>query len=627
MANKKGELVIDFSNISGGMNTTDPANSLRENQAQFARNVFILQRGWKRAPGFTGLSSSATIAATAKMLDIYYRTDGTDILMMVAGGKLYSVNKTTNATTELYNLTGTGEAYGDSCQDKYFCANGTACCKVEGTTAYKLGIAAPTGASAAAQAGGSLPDGVYAVYVSYARGSSLYSYAESLGNVTLGTGNNTIRITFPNSSDSQVSNKVVWLMEPGSSTIYFYHQTNDNTTTTVDVASAAAKNTSKLYRILGEQSVVPPALKGIVYHKNSLYGWINNVLYKSLPGTTVYDLERWPDITYTFPFKIDGIFSLGEHLYLNSNRGIFVLPYGDMSAEWTQISKRLYFKYFRTVEKTDDENFVIGVTNDGVRTFDGTKFSIDLSKDIKPEIDKLYSGSTSAFLPCAFVYNRSFRTEYRLSYRDTSLGSTCNNRQLVLNMDTLYWEDNNQYNASWETWDHGFAYAAVDGSNIAFMLQVISGSSQVIKENTASSKDINHYDKTGVLITTATAKTKDVKSRVVVPSIMNIEDWEGLWIYSMQGATANAYLYAVDDFDLYDERTVLAEGQQVALFGTAIFDESLFTRSRAMIQRLKIKQSIRGGAFYFRYLQENDDALMQVYEVKAISQSESGRYS
>ena len=44
-----------------------------------------------------------------------------------------------------------------------------------------------------------------------------------------------------------------------------------------------------------------------------------------------------------------------------------------MSARWDQITKRLYFKYVRTIAKIDegtgdeDNSPVIGLTNDGIR--------------------------------------------------------------------------------------------------------------------------------------------------------------------------------------------------------------------------------------------------------------------
>jgi hypothetical protein len=628
MANRKTEVIFDFSDISGGMNSTDPANSLKKNQAQYIRNIFALLRGWKNLPGYLGLSSGNTFDSSVKMLDNYVRTTGDDILIGLAGGKVYSVDRSTNAKTLIYELGGDGEGYGESYQDKYFLANGTGCMKIEGSIGYKLGIAVPAGVTAIATAGGSLADGDYVVYVSYARGNNLYSYAQTVGTITCGAGNNTITVTFPNSSDPQVTNKVVWIKGPSETLIYFYAQTNDNTTTTIAIVDTSTEDTTKLYRILGEQSVEPPALEGIIVHAQSLYGWVDNVLHKSLPGTTVYDLERWPDINYTFPFKITGLLSLGEDLYLNSNQGIYKLPRGEMTAEWTRISKRLYFKYFRTVARNEDNgNYVIGLTNDGVRIFDGDKFSIDLSKDMKPYIDKIYIGSNTEYQPCGIVYNRNFRTEYRISYRNTDISSACNNQQMVLNLDTVSLNSNVDYNAAWEIVDYGFNYATTDVNNTLYLCQSMALGSQIFKENFVSMKDQYIYDQNGTFITTAKAKTKEVKSRVIVPDISYLCDWDSMWIFSQQMQFASAYIYGFDSLNVSDTYTLAAGAGGNAIFDAAIFDTVVFETSVPLIQRCKPKMSLKGSAFYFRYLQENDDELMQVYEVKALAIADSGRYT
>lgn len=621
------EIKIDFADCSGGMNTANPPNSIRANQVQLAKNVMLTRKGFKRCPGFAGLSTSPTFGERARLLGSYFRSDGDSILIGVAGGKVYSIDKSTNAATELMEITGDGEAWGDSFQDKYFIANGTNCIKIEGSSAYKLGITPPSGCGATAVAGGSLAAGDYVIYVSYARSTNLYSYAESVGTITLSGGNGTLRITIPNSTDPQVTDKVIWVLAPGDSNIYYYGHTGDNTTTSIDITSNSAQDTTKNYRILGEQSVAPSALQGLIIFNQSLYGWINNVLYKSLPATTVYDLERWPDITYTFPYKILSLFDVGDgHLYVNTNRGVYRLPNGDMDVPYQRITKRLYFKYPRTVARTDGLSYVIGLTNDGVRTFDGNGFSIDLSKDVKNYIDNIYN-SGSSFVPCGVIYNRDIRTEYRLSFCDKTIAITSNNRQLVLNMDTLYWANNIEYNAAWEIWDGGFSYATVDSYSGLYMLQTTAVGSQVIKDNLPTTTDINIYNTNANFITTATAKTKDVKSRVVVPDITYILTWEGLWLYYKLRASAKADVYVYDELNLNDEYTVATTNNEVSTFGTAVFGASVFTTSQPRIQRCKPMQTIKGSAFYFRFYQTGDDKDMEVYEITAYGTMENSRFT
>ena len=146
-----------------------PAIAIGKKQVTRCLNAIIREQGWKRSPGYLGLKATAMTAAYLKGLHIYERLAGTETLLLVSGGKLYSVNETNGAITELYNLTGTGEAWFANAYDNCYVCNGTKVVKVEGTTAYQVGLTAPTGASVAAVAGGTLPDGDYNVYVSYAR--------------------------------------------------------------------------------------------------------------------------------------------------------------------------------------------------------------------------------------------------------------------------------------------------------------------------------------------------------------------------------------------------------------------------------------------------------------------------
>ena len=80
--NKQDIAAVDFSDFSGGLNSTDPQCAIKPNQAYSGSiNARWYKKGFGRAPGFHGIASTPTFEAAAKGLDIYSRIDGTDSLI------------------------------------------------------------------------------------------------------------------------------------------------------------------------------------------------------------------------------------------------------------------------------------------------------------------------------------------------------------------------------------------------------------------------------------------------------------------------------------------------------------------------------------------------------------------
>ena len=635
---KKDFAAVDFSFFNGGLNSNDPHCAIRENQAYSGSiNARFMKKGFMRAPGFHGLSDTPTFAAICKGLDIYSLLDGTDILIGYSGGKIYSINKTTNEVTEIYDLTGNGECYGVSFYGKLFVTNGSKSCVIETDVGYPIGIAPPSGVTAAAAAGGSLPEGVYKIFVGYARkvaGLNVqYSVGQAIADVTLTAGNKTISISnFANSSDGRVNNKVVWLTDAGGGVYYLYHQTNNNTTTSFSVSSDSGKNASILYRVWGEPSKQPPTMTGLYAHDDRLFGWYGNTLYASMKATTAYDLERWPEIQYEFPFKIISLFSIGADLFINSARGIFKLPDADMAASYKQVTKRLYFMFDRTVSYIDENSKenpspVIGVTNDGVRIFDGNSFSIDLSKDIKSDIKKLIDGSSSTFKPNGFVYRSEGRTEYRIGYRDTTINALCNNRQLVLNLDSVVINSNTDYTAPWELWQTGFQYSAIDSSGTLFMLQNLAESSQVFKESYNDVCDVSIYDDDGSFLATKTCKECKVKSRLEIVDISSRIIWETMRTLAQLNSDATIRIEIGEEFDISKIHTIQKSGSGIVpVFDEVLFDEVTFVSEQPIIGKNKLQQNLKGASVFVEFTQTANDPTMQVLEIKLYGIYETGRY-
>lgn len=637
--NKQDIAAVDFSDFSGGLNSTDPQCAIKPNQAYSGSiNARWYKKGFGRAPGFHGIASTPTFEDAAKGLDIYSRIDGTDSLISYSGGKVYSVNKENNKTTELYNLTGSGECYGVSFYDKFFAVNGAKACVIEGTSGYPIGIAPPEGVLATAAAGGSLPTGVYKIYAGYARkvaGSNVqFSVGQFIADVTLTTGSRTIAVTnFANSSDARVNNKILWMTDADGGVYYQYYQTNDNTTTSFNVTSDSTKNASVLYRVWGEPSKQPPLLTGIFVHDDRIFGWRSNVLYASMKATTVYDLERWPDIQYEFPFQILSLFAIGADLFINSNQGVIKLPNADMAARYEWITRRLYFKYTNTVRNIDDNSAenptpVIGVTNDGVRIFNGVSFSMDLSKDIKTDIKKLITGSSSAFKPCGVVCRSQDRTEYRLSYRDTNINAVANNRTLVLNLDRLTINSNTEYLAPWELWQIGFQYAAIDTNGSLFMCQSLSTAAQIMREHFTTVDDLYVYRDEGTFLSAASNKKCIVKSRMEITDISGSVRWNVLRALAQLSYTSSIEIKIGNEINLssqYDLSTV-DQTAEILVWDQGNWDEAIWGADQLSIVKQILKANLKGPSVIVTFTQEANDINLQVIEIKLYGKFESGRY-
>lgn len=630
------DITLDFSNFSLGLNTRESHFGIKDGQAYAGSiNARFKAIGFDRAPGFFGLAETPVFTTYCKGIEHYSRTDGSQKLMGFSDEKLYEIADD-GTKEERFNLTGTGEGFGASAYDKFFAVNGAGSCVVENETAYPIGIAAPTGCTVAAAAGGTLPDGVYTIYVGYALKvgglNVLYSQGFQCSSVTLGGSNHSIAFSsFANSSNTRVNNKVVWIAGPtDSATIYFYHETGNNTSTSFTVSSDTAKDTTKLYRILALPSARPPVLVGIIFHNDTLYGWKDNVVYTSMKATSPYDLERWPGISYTFPFYILSLFTIGSDLFMNTNQGIIKLPDGDMTAKWEQITKRLYYKYIRTVAKLDDttgnekESPVIGWTNDGVRIFNGNGFSIDLSKDIKTEIKKGMDGATSNFQPCGFVCRSKDRSEYRISYRDTSINSLYNNRQLVLNLDTLTIESNSQYIAAWEMWDVGFSHCSINSEGTVYMAQTLNGNSQIFKETWDSVANKWVWNDSEYC-TALTPKLCKVISKVDIVDILGRISCEQLRTLTQLGNVAKITVTIGDEFDIKETKSITAAGGVLSVFDEALFDEALFVSEQPVIGVEKLKQNLKGCSVYIVFEQTSDDPTMQVISIRVYTNYEQGR--
>jgi len=620
MINYRKPVEIEFRNFSHGEHTVQDSYAIGRRQVQKAFNVRLLDEGFDRRPGSANL---VDISGRMNGLHVYQQIDGTEHLLTVVGGKIYEVNTSTGVATERYDLGGSGEAWFADYLDTCFVCNGNGGnAKVEGNSAYQIGITAPAGVSAAAAAGGTLPDGAYEVYACYARKVSgvnrLYSTGQYLGTVTLGAGNNTVAITsFANSSDAQVNNKVIFMSDAGGSTYYFYHETGNNTTTSFNITSNANKSAGIVYSVVASPNTVPPDFNYLYAFNGRLWGSVENVVYYSLATTDAdekYDLEKFYALNLVnYPYDVTGIFSVGPHLYFNTKYGIIRQPYGDPSTRFEFVPSRWYFIFARTVCPWN--NGVIGLTNDGVRFFDGERFyDYDISYDKRDAIAKMVNADTN-FKPCGAVVRTNTRTEYHIGYQDSAYSVTNSNRRIVLNLDKLQFLPDKKVIAPWETWDNGATYFAVNNTNALYAGQSHATTSKIYTIDSNNTIDDGIYLGEGSLGTSDSKVSIELSTYSWMERIDQIVRWNMIRVMAKHNTPFSIEIVIRDflernvSFDIGSS----SNGGNLFVWGVSNWGEDVWSAENPRISRKAISATSKGAFVYIKITQTSDDSSFRLY--------------
>jgi len=600
----KKEVSLEFGNHSDGVNTVDEHLRIGKNQCRKSENLMLGTKGETRRPGTLGLATRIT--GRLRGLWRYLMVDTTEHLLTIAGGIVKSVNQTTGAGTDLYTLTGDGEAWFANAYDKCFVANGTAVCKIENATGYRVGIAAPTGASGVKSSGGSLEEGAWDCYVCYARGALLYSSGQNVP-VTTDASNLSITFTIPNSSDAQVSDKVIFAKAPSDTTYYYYGHTGDNATTSLVLSAPTNKDVNKIYNTLAATNTLPPALEGLIFHDNRLIGWLNNYVYYSKKAASVYDLDRWNTAGQiaAYPYDVVSVFGVGTELFINTTEGIIRQPGTVFTEQWSQDEHKYYFKYPRTVAEWG--GYVIGLTHDGVRVFDpssGKFLPYDITKDIKTDIDRLYSAITGNCQPCGHVVRRKNRTEYHLCYCDSRYG-TENNRRAVLNLDRLAF-GSDYIRAPWEFWTTGANYLTEFRNGTLWSAQSRAFSA-IYSETTLNTKDYLVYDKADTYLAAAIDSTIELETSLRMIDARGICKWSQMRALIRHVVDVDIDVVIADKSNTEDTE-VMRQDSTVPIFGVARFGISRFPAERAQLRKGILKGgTAKGYTVYCRATQTGND--------------------
>ena len=549
-------------------------------------------------------------------MHVYEKSDGGEELLCVAGSKLYKINTSTGAETQLYDFGSSGEAYFTNYLGICFVCNGSKLIKYDGTNAYQCGIAAPTAGNAAAISGGSLSAGVYQIYIGYARkvsGSNvLYGSGYSLGSVTLSGANLSIEISnFSNSSDPQVTNKIVWMTDADGATFYYYYESN-NILTTFQITSDSTKDSTRQYDVLAAYNFVPVNPQYVFVYDNRLWYTSSDSAYFSLQAGTIYDLEKFDTgadgNVLKFPYQISGGFAIGQYLCFNSTNGIIIIPNGDISQRYDIRGYPYYFKYFRTVDIWN--NLAIGLTNDGIRIFDGVSFSnVNISRDIKVEINRCYTSTNDIFIPCGKVIRNADndRTEYVLSFLDSNVSGYCNNRTWVLDLDSLNIDSPDNYNTQWEQWQNGFSYITNFKNGTIYCMQSKPSESNIIKFSNDSTADKWIFNENGVWVSDSTNRKLQIKTKERIPDLLGYCRWMYLHMYGLATSDLTFKVSIGDDYTRNNTKTFVHASAAQPLYDVDLFDVAVFGENTAVKNRKALHKAMKGNSVFIEIEQTADD--------------------
>ncbi len=237
---------------------------------------------------------------------------------------------------------------------------------------------------------------------------------------------------------------------------------------------------------------------------------------------------------------------------------------------------------------------MIGLTNDGVRIFDvATRRFIDqeISYFIKPEIKEAYDGDATDHQPCGIVNRRDNpvkRTEYILSFRDTTLGNVGNNVRAVLNLSELKLFGGTDMIAPWDYWEVGCEFLLRDKDNSLFYFQNASSDSTIYVESTATLADLEVYPSSGTLISSATVPTHIIKTKQIMPNVkgvIRVNENGNSYILMQNIRSVIARVVLRDQTNESEERTIDSNAT-VPLFGVAVFGEAIFPGESPFVKRL-----------------------------------------
>lgn len=574
------EYRLDFSDMSGGLNSSDPPHALEKNQVQKTLNLIHEKNGVSRAPGYIGYDPTLTIGRTGKNIGFikYIKEDGTVLLITISSslGRIYYVNLETGIRTFI--------AYTSSYVDKYynyvnavgklFFCNGVNFFVLNSELqCSNVQIPAITSPNFYIRSGGNCPAGTYSIYVCNAyedtEGKWLYSYPTFVATETV-VDNTEFRVQIQRPYQTRNNRVVVFMTDTDGSVPYSvyersYDPDDPMTLETIDFDLTYIDTTKTMAALAADNQELPIVPDNIFYFDNRIFVWKSGTktVYWSLASdVNALDLERFvPENFRTLPFVVSSMFSIGTDLYFNHvGIGVTVAYNGDMSSVIKHVQKQFWFMPCRSGEGSKYVSYikgiVFGLTNDGFRFFDGRSFSNDISFNIKPNVDKIYLNAD--VIPTSCVYRRpGKRTEYRLSFSNIDYNPVQNNDQLIFNIDNYFSE---YPKLTWENWEGGFdSQLIIDNKWYGSQYNVENNLNIVVKEH--GSEDIRFCGRNNAYIADSVQKKAYLMTRTVIEELDSISFWGPVYGLAVASGELNGNIIVFDrsnkkfPFTLYNSAT------------------------------------------------------------------------
>jgi hypothetical protein len=358
-----------------------------------------------------------------------------------------------------------------------------------------------------------------------------------------------------------------------------------------------------------------------------------DTIYYSAKAYNQYDIEKFPaaNVIVT-PYNLTGIFSVGQNLYFNTTSGIVAMPKADPNAVLYLIEPRWNFAEMNTVDRWN--NGVIGLTNDGIRYFNGQVFTnYDMSYNIKNYIDQAIKTKTN-FYACGYVYRRTIRNEYHLLWQDDTVSDSVNNMHAILNLDTnisSMYGANDQFIAAWEFQPVSGNFVAISrNTNTVFVGQTHATAPKIYKE-TQDDDMLNYlYDKAGRLITTAEPYQLRILSRIMLPG-MNVLCWLDKFRLLLSNNKPVQIRFQLPDQTqdgggLTDPYVVPAPYGGDARFDVSKYDESYYPIEGAFVYVDKFPDNFNGREIAVEISQLDNDPQLQIMTTQIQHTYEMGNF-
>jgi hypothetical protein len=256
----------------------------------------------------------------------------------------------------------------------------------------------------------------------------------------------------------------------------------------------------------------------------------------------------------------------------------------------------------------------LGLTNDGVKFFDGEKFyDYDISEAVKAEITKMYD-ATTGIEPFGTIYRRDIRTEYHLTYNDRAVSTASSNRRLVLNLDKLAYYPDKTVSAPFELWTNGATHMAARQDGSVYHAQSHATAPKVYLETALNTVDSGIYLEDGTLGTSVSYIDLLVTSRTELLDMSARCSWNILRTMARVLAAMNIRLY-MRDVEAFGSTQEIGSGSGVSLWDVFEWDVGTWAASVPTLLKKKLPMNLHSYMMYIEIKQTADDPEFNVLDV------------